>query len=58
VLEAFGRTGLEIIGHVPDDGAVADAEVHEQSLLKVAGDSPALAAIDQVLGTILERRNV
>lgn len=55
VLVAFKKTGLEIIGHVPQDEAVADAEVHEQSLLTVPADSPALRATNAILDDILKR---
>jgi CO dehydrogenase maturation factor len=57
VLDAFKQTGLEIIGHVPQDAAVADAEVHEQSLLTVAADSPAMSAVNAILDELLKRRN-
>jgi CO dehydrogenase maturation factor len=57
ILDAFNQTKLEIIGHVPQDTAVADAEVHEQSLLTVASDSPALGAVNAIVDEILKRRN-
>lgn len=57
VLDAFKQTELEVIGHVPQDAAVADAEVHEQSLLTVAADSPAMAAVNAILDEILKRRD-
>lgn len=53
----LARTQLEVIGRVPEDAALADFELRRQSLLDMAGDAPAAAAVDALVTRVLERRH-
>lgn len=57
-LEAsFGETGLEILGRVPVDPALAEAELHRESLLTMEPGTGAVPAVDTLAEAILQRRN-
>jgi CO dehydrogenase maturation factor len=47
-------TGLETIGFVPEDDGVLRYESQDESLLKLPGDSPAAAAVDQIVNKLFE----
>ena len=56
VAEEFQRTGLEIVARIPTDAAVAEAELKGRALADLPADAPAVAAVDGLLATLLERR--
>lgn len=55
--DEFGKTGLEIVGTVPDDPGLAGFEAKGKSLLELPADSKAVQAVDTLVNIILERRN-
>ncbi len=57
LLDEFGKTGLEILGTVPMDIQVLDFEMSGQALLELPGDSPAAAAVDELVTKLLERKS-
>jgi len=49
------QTGLEVLACVPDDPTVATMELEQTSLLDIAPDAPAAAAVDALLTSLRER---
>ena len=57
VRSELDRTGLEILGCVPEDPLLARFELERRSLLEVPGESAAAAATHEFLKRLIERRN-
>ena len=57
LMAEFTKTGLEIIGYVPSDPAIAQFEEEQKSLLELPADSMALRVIEKTVDEILKRRN-
>lgn len=55
--DEFARTGLEILGTIPNDPSVTEFEAKQRSLLELPPESAALRAVDALAGLILKRRN-
>ncbi len=56
VAAEFQRTGLEMIAMIPADPAVAQCEANGQAVTVLPAESPAVASVDRLLETILDRR--
>ncbi|OGV65854.1 MAG: hypothetical protein A2498_09950 [Lentisphaerae bacterium RIFOXYC12_FULL_60_16] len=54
--DEFAKTGMEIVGTIPDDPLVVDFEAQQRSLLELPPESEALRAVDVMVGNLLERR--
>jgi len=54
VRDEIEGAGLETIGFVPEDKTVVDSESQDESLLKLPPDSPAVAAVDEIVKKIIE----
>lgn len=49
----FEKTGLQTLGHIPNDPTVADFETRQQSLLEIPADADALRAVGDLLEKIV-----
>ena len=57
LIKEFESTGVEILGTVPTDQMILDAEMKGESLLKISSESKAAKSVEDILTTIMERRN-
>lgn len=48
-LEEVEEIGVEIVGIIPDDPALLDFDMEKRSLMELDDDSPAVAAVDEML---------
>lgn len=55
--DEFKKTGLEIVGHIPDDPAVARLEIEQKSLMGLPAEAKALQAVTTLVDELLKRRN-
>jgi len=53
----FKKTGLEIIGSIPNDPVVATFEMEQRSLLELPAGSVAMQAVGKMVDELLKRRN-
>jgi CO dehydrogenase maturation factor len=53
LVEAVARTGLELIGTVPEDSAMAEFEFSGRPLVELPADTPVYRAVRQIAGRVL-----
>ena len=56
LVQEFAKTGLEVLGAIPEDEEIPGFELEQKSLLELPQESAACAAVGTLVAGILERR--